>query len=580
MQRRYREKIKCVYIDPPYNAKSSEIMYKNDYKHSSWLTMMNNRVSLSLNILNNEGVYIIAIDENEQEKLGILIKQIFPNMQVTCITVIHNPAGIQGENFSYCHEYAYFIYPQGNGYIGRVKKSKEDIVPLRDWGGVESKRETAKNCFYPIFVKNGVIIGFGDVCPDNYHPLSAIIKRSDGIIEIYPIDSNGVERKWRHARQSIEKIRDQLTCDKVNGQLVIRRHKSIYRYKTVWLEEKYFANTFGSKLTNEILGFSIENLFPKSIFTVYDSLYAITHNKKNATILDYFAGSGTTGHAVINLNREDGGQRKFILVEMADYFDTVLLPRLKKVTFTPEWKDGKPKRFATKEETERSPRIFKYIRLESYEDTLNNLELRRTETQEQTLFSQATPQKFREEYILQYMLAVESRDSLLPIQVFRNPVDCKLTIKRPGSEESRRTNVDLLETFNWLIGISVEHIAAPQSFAAGFIRDSEGRLKLKSPLKQEENGRWWFRRIEGTNPDGRKTLIVWRNLTGNLEEDNLVLDTYMSEKLKISTRDFEFDLIYVNGSNNLENLKLPDDTWKVRLIEEDFHHLMFEMEDV
>jgi len=264
---------------------------------------------------------------------------------------------------------------------------------------------------------------------------------------------------------------------------------------------------------------------------------------------------------------------------MADYFDTVLLPRLKKVTFTPEWKDGKPKRFATKEETERSPRIFKYIRLESYEDTLNNLELRRTETQEQTLFSQATPQKFREEYILQYMLAVESRDSLLPIKVFSNPVDCKLTIKRPGSEESRRTNVDLLETFNWLIGISVEHIAAPQSFAAGFERDSEGRLKLKSPLKQEENGRWWFRRIEGTNPDGRKTLIVWRNLTGNLEEDNLVLDTYMSEKLKISTRDFEFDLIYVNGSNNLENLKLPDDTWKVRLIEEDFHHLMFEMEE-
>ena len=73
--------------------------------------------------------------------------------------------------------------------------------------------------------------------------------------------------------------------------------------------------------------------------------------------LDFFAGSGTTGHAVINLNREDGGQRKFILVEQGDYFDTVLLPRLKKVTFSPEWKDGKPKRLATPEEAERSPRI-------------------------------------------------------------------------------------------------------------------------------------------------------------------------------------------------------------------------------
>jgi len=93
----------------------------------------------------------------------------------------------------------------------------------------------------------------------------------------------------------------------------------------------------------------------------------------DSMVLDYFAGSGTTGHAVINLNREDGGRRKFILVEMADYFDTVLLPRLKKVTFSPEWKDGNPKRVATAEEAERGPRIIKVIRLESYEDALNNL---------------------------------------------------------------------------------------------------------------------------------------------------------------------------------------------------------------
>jgi len=90
-------------------------------------------------------------------------------------------------------------------------------------------------------------------------------------------------------------------------------------------------------------------------------------------MLDYFAGSGTTTHAVINLNREDGVRRKFILVEMGEYFDTVLLPRIKKVTFSPEWKDGKPKRMATAEEAERSPRIVKYLRLESYEDALNNL---------------------------------------------------------------------------------------------------------------------------------------------------------------------------------------------------------------
>ena len=120
----------------------------------------------------------------------------------------------------------------------------------------------------------------------------------------------------------------------------------------------------------------------------------------SSVTLDYFAGSGTTGHAVINLNREDGGRRHFILVEMADYFDTVLLPRIKKVTYTPEWKDGKPKRMATAEEAERGPRIVKVIRLESYEDSLNNI-----------VFDEAAGQQAMQfdDYLLRYMLKWEAR---------------------------------------------------------------------------------------------------------------------------------------------------------------------------
>src|SRR5207302_6873614 len=111
------------------------------------------------------------------------------------------------------------------------------------------------------------------------------------------------------------------------------------------------------------------------------SRFIIQAAKPDSTILDCFGGSGSTAHAVINLNRSDRGRRKFVLVEMADYFDTVLLPRIKKVTFAPEWKDGKPKRLATPEEAERSPRIVKVVRLESYEDALNNLETRSTDKQ-------------------------------------------------------------------------------------------------------------------------------------------------------------------------------------------------------
>jgi adenine-specific DNA-methyltransferase len=179
------------------------------------------------------------------------------------------------------------------------------------------------------------------------------------------------------------------------------------------------------------------------------------------------------------------------------------------------------------------------------------------------------------------MLDVETlgSQSLLNVRAFQDPTAYKLKVKRPGSDESREVNVDLLETFNWLIGMTVKHIAASQSFSAEFERDTEKRQRIRGRIKQEGAGPWWFRIVMGTTPDGRRTLIIWRKLTGNPEQDNLVLDEWFT-KQGYSTKDFEFQVIYVNGDNNLENLKASDDTWKVRLIEEDFHRLMFDTEGV
>jgi adenine-specific DNA-methyltransferase len=247
------------------------------------------------------------------------------------------------------------------------------------------------------------------------------------------------------------------------------------------------------------------------------------------------------------------------------------------VVYSPDWKDGEPVN-----RNEGVSHAFKYIRLESYEDSLNNLETKLEDSQQLLLnHPQAQgPDGLREQYVLRYMLEVETRRSrsLLKYQAFTDPTAYTLKVKRPGFDEGQNVNVDLLETFNWLIGLTLHHIAAPQSFTAEFERDSEKRLRLQGKLKQDADGPWWFRKVEGLTPDGRKTLIVWRKLTTDPEKDNLVLDVWMKDRLKISTKDFEFDLIYVNGGNNLENLKLPDDTWKVRLIEEDFHRLMFDTE--
>ena len=187
----------------------------------------------------------------------------------------------------------------------------------------------------------------------------------------------------------------------------------------------------------------------------------------------------------------------------------------------------------------------------------------------------------KEQYLLRYMLDVETRgsQSLLNVQAFADPTAYKLKVKRPGSDESREVNVDLLETFNWLIGLTVQGIAAPQTFTAEFERDAEGRLRLKGRSSRMPAGPWWFRTVTGTTPDGRRTLVIWRKLTGERRAGQPRARRVVHHA-GYSTKDSEFDLIYVNGDNNLENLKAPDDTWKVRLIEEDFHRLMFDTEGV
>ena len=301
----------------------------------------------------------------------------------------------------------------------------------------------------------------------------------------------------------------------------------------------------------ERMGFAFS--YPKPIDLV--EYFLQFTNIDNARVLDYYAGSGTTAHAAVSLYRQSGIHRRYILVDNGTNLDSIVRPRIQKVVYAPEWSKCRP---TTRNQAVRH--LVKYTRLESYEDALNNLETRRTDKQQLLLDDSEAEgaDGLREQYILRYMLDVETRgsQSLLNVQAFTDPTAYKLKVKRPGSDESREVNIDLLETFNWLIGLTVRHIAAPQTFSAAFERDSEKRLRLKGCLKQEEDGPCWFRTVIGTIPDGRRTLVIWRKLTGEPEQDNLVLDEWFT-KQGYSSKDSEFDLIYVNGGNNLENLKTP-----------------------
>jgi len=335
----HKGKIDIIYIDPPYNTGAKDWKYNNNYvdindsyRHSKWLSMMSKRLHLAKNLLKHDGVLICAIDDNEFFRLGLLLEKIFFGREIHCITIVHNPRGIQGNNFSYTHEYAYFVFRKGLKVIShrRIKPEDIDWRNLRDNGG-ESLRTDARNCFYPIIVEDEKVVDFSDVLKDTIHPKKqTIIERKQYFV--YPIDKKGIERKWRYARQSVESVKHLLRAKKSPQGYEIEIGKDFGTVRTVWQDSRYDSNEYGTKLVHSLVP-NMDFDFPKSLFNTYDCIAPVLYERKNATILDFFAGSGTTGHAVMILNKEDKGTRKFILCTNNEnnIAEEVCYPRIKKV---------------------------------------------------------------------------------------------------------------------------------------------------------------------------------------------------------------------------------------------------------
>jgi len=562
LQERYREGVVSEYIDPPYNTDASAILYKNDYKDSSWLCLMENRLTSSHSLLSNDGTICVAIDDEEVCGIRSLLTSIFQK-QVGIVAVRSNPAGRKTKGkFAPAHEYALFFGKSELAIPCGLTKTEKSLAryPKKDekgrfaWAnfirsGNNDKREDRPKLYYPIFVDENDNIRIPEMeWVDNKSEYVLLENPLSTEIIVYPVQiKNGgkIEKNWQrgHVRvpREIEEYRVRRIQDgSINIDFKTRMDEESLPI-TWWDNKKYASANYGASEMKDLFGVK-EFDFPKASHLVYDCIKAAGIKKKDSTVLDYFAGSGTTAHAVINLNREDNGNRRYILVEMGDYFDTVLKPRIQKVIYSKDWKNGKPV------SREGSSHMFKYIRLESYEDTLNNLELKRTGKQMELLFGDKMSKKAKEEYMLSYMLDVESKGSLLNINLFENPFNYMLNIATKSVGETKPATVDLVETFNYLIGLTVKHIDHIQG----------------------------FRVVSGTNPKEEKVLVIWRDTK---EKSNKDLETFF-RKQDYSTRDMEFDLIYVNGDNNLENIRRPDETWKVRLIEEEFKRLMFDVEDI
>lgn len=588
LQERYREQVKCVYIDPPYNTASTPILYKNEYRHSSWASLMWDRLAISRVVMKKNGIKSIAIDDTEMLNLSKILEDVYPEYRQSRVTVIHNPKGSITKDFNRVHEYSLFLTKEEDkAAIARTWEENKTPRKMRRWGE-NSLRTERRLSFYPIYVKDGKIVHVGEVPPDDFHPTGRNVKKEEGEIEIWPIDQDGVERRWNFGLDSIHENLQRVIIQKVDNTLDLFLTHELTVPKTVWNGGEFDAGNYGNTLLINILGNKLFD-FPKSINLVKRCIYLSTTNDKDSVVLDYFGGSGTTAHATIELNKEDNGKRKYLLIEMGAHFNNVLKPRTEKIVYASEWKDGKP----TARHTGVS-HCFKYVRLESYEDTLNNL---RFDHNSQRKKAVATNPALKEDYMLRYLLDVETRgsQSLLNIDAFADPCRYTLDVKKPGTDEYAIRAVDLIETFNYLIGLRVLHTSVPQTIQANFKRitdpelpeDQNTKLVVDGRIHLDENGPWWFRKVEGwvpkdaANPNNgqqEKVLVVWRKLTDDIEKDNLMLDEWF-QKNRISTRDFEFDTIYVNGSNNLPNLKLDDENWKVRLIEEEFMKRMWDGEN-
>lgn len=555
IEEKYKSKVNCIYIDPPYNTTENAFAYKNQYRHSSWASLLNNRLKKSYGLLSKHGVCSVAIDDTESSVLKFLLGDIFGvENYVSTVAVEVNPAGqnIRPNSPARSHDY-FHVYA----------KSVDDMSMLLRALTIEEEKAYKESDEHGAYLWDNLRRRGGNSRPTDrpkqYFPLYASLAKMrvdvepfEGCEELWPIDPKGEKRIWRVNKDGAARFiaaGDISIVEKAGRIELVKKTRKPEgkKPKTLWYEAGYSATTYGTKLLIDILGEQIFS-YPKALKLVSDSIGYWTPS--DGVVLDYFAGSGTTAHAVIDLNRADDGRRKYILAEQGEYFDTVIKPRLQKIVYSSKWKDGKP----TAPETGIS-HAFKVLKLESYEDTLNNLELRRTNEQGDLLAS--LPAKDQDDYLLHYMLDVESRGSLLSVDIFKKPFDAtlKVAVDSAGATEVRK--IDLVETFNYLIGLTVKtmELATDRGYA----------------------------RVEGTLPSGESALILWRDCE-RIGYEELMRFT---NRFDLNSREKTYDVIYVNGDHNIPAAFTENDadsggtrTLKLRQIEPEFLERMFSVEDV
>ena len=543
LQKRYQDQIKCIHIDPPYNTQTSGFLYKNNYQHSSWLSMMQDRIIAGIGLLNEEGSFLCHIDENEYERLHLLFERIgIPNAS-TVVWDKRNPM-TGGGGIAVQHEYVIWrtnserAFDLRNGNFRSIIEEAQEIIKNHNGPTHEAKKEFSR------WVKSNKTLSGGEKAYSKFDNSGRVYRevslrapepRTDPKFfqplihpetnKPCPVPANGFSRTPETLQTMMQR-----------GEILFGKDETIQPQQKRFLTEdakKQFSSVTRNarKGKADLKRFGLDDFPYCHSNSFYIGFVGAVADEPNDIVLDYFAGSGTSGHATIQLNREDGRRRKYVLVEMSYYFDTILLPRIKKAIYSQHWKEGKPL------SRDGTTQFLKVIRLESYEDTLDGLEL---SPASEELTTQKSP--LAEDYRLRYSLCSETSCSPnLLGKDFTNPHSYQLSIVRDGRR--REVSADLCETFNYLIGLRVD-----------------SRLSIDGILA-----------FTGKDAEGHKCLILWRDVE---MVDNTALENWFRENR--SKFGSSLKIIYVNGDHTLNAIRENHESWSAKTLEPEFRRLMFE----
>ena len=490
LQTRYREQVKCVYIDPPYNTDAGPIDYKNGYRNASWISMMENRVELGRRMMRDDGVLCCTIDDYEQKPLGILLERIFGEASVAGVVSIRiNPSGRpKPSGFAVAHEYAFFIQNSVGGQLEKLDRTEAQKRRYKEidengnaymWElfrkrGSNSERSARPTLYYPLYVK-GTKVRVPAMAWDGanrcWRPLESAGEHET---ILFPIDDNGAERTWRYKPEEVRSAPGNFraTQDREGKWTVY------YKYRpasdgvlptTMWTDSKFSATEHGTGALKKLFGKNDAFSYPKSVFAVEESIKVAGALTDDAWVMDFFGGSGTTAHAVAQLNASGNAGARFLLVEANPYFESVIVPRIKKVAYSLNWVEGQAQ--------DRDGRgIFARIQtFEQYEDTLENLALPADDVAEDDFFDDFA-------FALRYRLDRTSRRAYCDIAHFTSPFGYQLK-RVEGGGDAPLVPVDLVESLIYLLGLTVRRL----------FREPQGVV------------------VTGSNPRGQSVAVFFRD---------------------------------------------------------------------